>query len=351
MTPAELTTLLKTEAQRLGFDLAGACPAVAAPGIDGLRQWLEAGYAGQMHYFAERAEAYQHPRHLLDGVQSLLMLAVGYRTLPRQSPQAGQGAVSSYAWGSDYHEVIRDRLHQLADFHRRLTPTAQTRGVVDTAPLLERQFAQLAGLGWIGKNTLLLNREWGSWFFLAALLTTEELVYDAPLGVDHCGTCRACIDACPTAALESPGRLDARKCISYLTIELKEAVADPLRPGLGEWLFGCDVCQDVCPWNRRVPESREPRFLPAEGMNPVALAELFFLDDAEFRRRFGHTPLTRPKRLGLLRNAAYVLGNKPVEAAVPGLIHGLNDADPLVRSACAWALEQARGQGIGVARP
>ena len=216
---------------------------------------------------------------------------------------------------------------------------AKIRGVVDTAPLLEREFAQLAGLGWVGKHTLLINRQQGSWFFLAALITDVELSYDAPHETDHCGTCRACLDACPTGAFPQPYVLDATRCISYLTIELRDAVPAELRSGIGDWLFGCDVCQDVCPWNSRAPLSRQAEFAPRADSNPINLISLFDLDDATFRERFRHTPLWRPKRRGLLRNAAIVLGNRPTPAAIPALIRGLNDDEPLVRGACAWALD------------
>jgi len=172
------------------------------------------------------------------------MLGLTYRTEELASAPPGKGVISRYAWGADYHQVVRAKLHALADLHRDLCPRAEVRGVVDTAPLLERQYAQLAGLGWIGKNTLLLNREHGSWFFLAALLTTEVLCYDEPQGRDFCGTCRACLDACPTGALVGPHQLDARRCISYLTIELRGPVPRELREGVGDWLFGCDVCQE-----------------------------------------------------------------------------------------------------------
>ena len=269
MLPGPLTESLKSAAERLGFDLAGACPAVASPGLDGLRRWLAAGYAGRMEYFARRAEAYEHPRHVMDGVRSLLVLAKNYRSQPPQPPGPGQGAISRYAWGGDYHDTIRRGLHRLCDFHRQLVPEAEVRGVIDTAPLLERPFAQLAGLGWIGKNTLLLNQRLGSWFFLAVLLTSEVLEYDVPATADHCGTCRACLDACPTGALVAPYRLDARKCISYLTIELREPIPEPLRAGQGQWLLGCDVCQEVCPWNHREVASDEPSFQPLPGANPV----------------------------------------------------------------------------------
>lgn len=333
-----LTDALKQEAYRLGFELAGVCEAVAPPGLDRFRQWLACGYAGEMQYIADRAEAYEHPRHVLDGVRSLLLLAVNYHTADPAQTQAGKGRVSRYAWGRDYHGLVRERLHRLADFHRQLAPQAVVRGVVDTAPLLEREFAQLAGLGWIGKNTLLLNRQLGSWFFLAALLTTEPLVPDQPHDANFCGDCRACLDACPTGALTEAYRLDARRCISYLTIELRGHAPPDWRSQAGDWLLGCDLCQEVCPWNRRAPVTLETSFRPVTDANPLDLIPLFALDDNAFRERFRHTPLWRPKRRGLLRNAAIVLGNRPHPAALPALSTGLNDAEPMVRSACAWAL-------------
>ena len=341
MPADELTQALKRRAADLGFTLTGACPAVAPVGASRLEEWLARGYAGEMQYLAERREAYAHPRHVLDGVRSLLMLAMPYRTAAPTAVKPGQGRVARYSWGSaDYHDVIRDRLHALADYLKELAPGALTRGVVDTAPLLEREFAQLAGLGWVGKNTLLLNRHAGSYFFLAALLTDQKLVHDAPHEADHCGSCTACLDACPTAAFPQPYVLDGSRCISYLTIELKDQMPAELRSGIGDWLFGCDVCQEVCPWNRFAPESPLEEFAPQESMNPVALAELFGLTEDDFRGRFRHTPLWRPHRRGLLRNAAIVLGNQRAEAAIEALGQGLHDDEPVVRGACAWALGQ-----------
>jgi epoxyqueuosine reductase len=292
-----------------------------------------------MHYLADRREAYADPTSVLEGARSIVMLAMNYLTAEPAVPGAGEGRISRYAWGdADYHDLIPDRLNQLAEYLRQLVPSARVRGVVDTAPLLEREFAQLAGLGWIGKHTLLINRQQGSWFFLAALLTDIELAYDAAHETDHCGTCRACLDACPTNAFPQPYVLDASRCISYLTIELREAVPLALRSATGDWLFGCDVCQDVCPWNSRAPQGREAGFAPRADSNPVDLVGLFNLDDAEFRQRFRSTPLWRAKRRGLLRNAAIVLGNRPTPQAVPALIRGLGDSEPLIRGACAWAL-------------
>jgi epoxyqueuosine reductase len=335
---ARLTAELKAEAQRLGFAMSGACRAVAPPGSERLADWLAAGYAGEMHYLTDRAAVYENPRSILDGARSVLMLAMVYRTADPIAAKPGEGRVSRYAWGTDYHELIRERLKSLAGFLRSLAPQASVRGVVDTAPLLEGEFAQWAGLGWIGKNTLLLNKQLGSWFFLAALLTDLELQFDGPHLADHCGTCRACLDACPTNAFVAPYVLDARRCISYLTIELRGPAPPELRSGIGDWLFGCDVCQEVCPWNDRGPPADEPAFQPADGMNPIGLADLFLHDDEAFFQRFRHTPLWRAKRRGLLRNAAILLGNCPHAPAIEALIRGLNDVEPLVRGACAWAL-------------
>ncbi len=337
--PQSLTQALRQRAWELGFAAAGVAPAVTPQGISRFYQWLQAGYAGQMHYLTHRAECYAHPRHVLAGVRSLVVLALPYRTQEPAPTAPGQGRVSRYAWGIDYHDLARRRLKQLAAWLHEQAGPCRVRGVVDTAPLLEREFAQLAGLGWIGKNTLLLNRKLGSWFFLAVLLTDLELEYDTPQEKGHCGTCTACLEACPTQAFVAPGVLDSRRCISYLTIELKGPIPRELRPGVGDWVFGCDVCQEVCPWNRKAPVADEPAFEPQPGLNPLELLELFSLSEEEFRRRFRHTPLWRPRRRGLLRNAAVVLGNQRHARAVPVLAHALqHESDPVVRGVCAWAL-------------
>ena len=352
MEPAKTTRELKTAARRLGFELVGCCPATSPPRIDRFRRWLEAGYAGKMKYLSGRAQAYEHPRHVLENAASILMLGMNYRTDEPKTPQRGQGRVSRYAWGSaDYHEVIREKLNSLADRLRELVPGVRVRGVVDTAPLLERDYASLAGLGWIGKNTLLLHKELGSWLFLAALLTNIELEYDTPFQTDHCGTCRACLDACPTQAFPQPYVLDASRCISYLTIEVRDSIPLHLRSGMGEWLFGCDICQEVCPWNQRVPLSEENRFRADSGLNPLELTHLFDLDAAAFRKAFRHLPLWRPSRRGILRNAAIVLGNQRVVESIPALKKGLHDSESVVRAACAWALAQIERSSVsGVLR-
>jgi epoxyqueuosine reductase len=324
----------------LGFSLVGVVSAVIPPGWDRFRDWLEAGFAGEMAYLTGRQDAYRHPSSILPGVRSLVILATDYGTAADHVDRRGHGRVSRYAWNArDYHDVIYDRLANVAE-RSGLASRARWRGVVDTAPLLERDFAQLAGLGWIGKNTMLIHPRRGSWLFLAALLTDAELISDAPFATDHCGTCRACLDACPTQAFPAPGVLDARRCVSYLTIELRGPIPRELRAGIGNWVFGCDICQDVCPWNNKAPASVDPAFQPSDELRPLELIALFDMTDEDFRSRFRHTPLWRARRHGLLRNAAIALGNARCAEALPALVKGLNDAAPLVRGASAWALEQ-----------
>ncbi len=336
---AVLTEQIKTEARRLGFDLVGIAPAVSPDGFSAFAEWLAQGYAGEMQYLPNREAAYEHPRHVLEGVKSVIVLGTNYNTQNPPETEPGEARVSRYAWGSaDYHDLLRERLKRLGNYLHELKPGCRTRGVVDTAPLLERDFARLAGLGWFGKNTMLINKRAGSWLFLSALLTDLELSYDAPHETAHCGTCTRCLEACPTNAFPEPYVLDARRCISYLTIELKGPIPLDLREGLGEWLFGCDICQDVCPWNRKAPITAEPAFQPQPDLTPGDALEILQMDEEAFRKRFGKTPLARPKRAGLLRNAAIVIGNTKPESALPILIRLLDDKEPLIRGAIAWAL-------------
>ncbi len=311
-------------------------------GLHHLFQWIEAGYAGEMGYFEARAEAYGHPSSILPGVRSLIALAYPYATAPFGEFKAGHGKIARYAWsGTDYHDVIHPKLKRLCRRIDGARPGSRSRGVVDTAPLLEREVANQAGLGWCGKNTLLLNRSQGSYFFLACVLTDSELPYDPPHSSSHCGTCTACIEACPTDAFPQPGVLDASRCISYLTIEHRGAIPHELREPMGDWLFGCDVCQEVCPWNRkpsRQAGSATPRF------ESIDLRKLFDLSDDDFRAQFRRTPLWRSRRRGLLRNAAIVLGNQRKPESVAALIKGLSDGEAIVRGASAWALGQIKSQ-------
>lgn len=335
---------VKSLARASGFDLVGITSAGPPRTWNQYQSWLQAGYAGEMGYLSRRLDAYRHPDRILPGVRSLILLGLNYRTADPPPPQSGAGRVSRYAWGTtDYHTLIRQKLRHLTQQLKALDPAAKMRGVVDTAPLLERDFAQQAGLGWFGKNTLLINRQQGSWLFLAAVLTTVDLEPDAPHHTSHCGTCTRCLDVCPTSAFPEPYVLDARRCLSYLTIELRTPIPNDLRTPVGEWLFGCDLCQEVCPWNRKAPRSHTEEFEPQVDLPLVQLGPLFECDAAAFESKFGQTPLARPGRSGLLRNAAIVLGNQRHRPGVPPLLLGLADADPLVRGASAWALGEIGG--------
>jgi epoxyqueuosine reductase len=344
---------LKQQASALGFALVGIAPATAADDFDRLRDWLARGFAGEMGYMARHADARRHPASVLPQVRSVIMVAMNYGAGMRNEeptqkadgpdsafriPHSALGRVARYARGPDYHDVLRERLNRLLAWLRAERPGCNGRGVVDTAPLLERDFARRAGLGWIGKNTMLLNKRQGSYFFLGALLVDLELAADPPHSASHCGTCTACLDACPTAAFVGPGCLDARRCISYLTIELRGDVPEELRPAVGDWVFGCDVCQEVCPWNRRAPEAGP--LWPRRELESLDLIEVLGLSPDDFRRRFGGTALMRSKRRGLLRNAALVLGNQGDPAALPALRRALDDPEPLVREAARWAIER-----------
>jgi epoxyqueuosine reductase len=332
---------VKAEALRIGFDLVGIAPAVAPGGLDNFHDWLRQGYDGEMAWLSRREAAYEHPSHVLTGVRSVIMLALNYRTDEPAPPCPGTGRVSRYAWSdADYHAVARERLAKLADFLHEQCPGCRTRAVIDSAPMLERDFARAAGLGWFGKNTMLINKHQGSWIFLAGLLTDVELEPDASHNTSHCGTCTRCLDACPTDAFPQPYVLDSRRCIAYLTIELKGSVPESLRGGIGDWLFGCDICQDVCPWNRKSLCKDDPTFRPRGDLNPTDLARLFDLDEDAFRREFGSSALARPGRAGLLRNAAIVLGNQRDPDSVPHLEKALSDSDPGIREPAAWALGQ-----------
>lgn len=321
-----------------GFLCCGVAPAVESAGFSNLVRWIDAGYDAEMHYFADRLEAYRHPAGVLEGAKSLVVLAYPYPMAAAPEVPAGEGRIARYAWpGSDYHDVIHPKLKRMCRIVREHHPEARVRGVVDTAPLMEREIAQLAGLGWRGKNTLLLSRTFGSYFFLACLLSDVELPADQPHQTDHCGTCTACLDACPTDAFPQPGVLDASRCISYLTIEHRGNIPHELRGQLGDWFFGCDICQEVCPWNRK-PARRDE--VSEAAMASLELTSLFSISEEEFRARFRKTPLWRSRRRGILRNAAIVLGNQRDPAAIPALAGGLRDDEPLVRATAAWALGQ-----------
>ncbi len=332
-----LSAAVKARALELGFDLVAIGPADAPEHGPAFDAWLAAGYAGTMEYLARGRDKRLDLQQVLPGARSVVSVALNYYQGETEAAR-GWAPVARYGRGRDYHDLMTSRLETLLAFLREVAgPDVRGRIYVDTGPVLERDLAARAGLGWIGKNTNLLHPELGSFFFIGVILTSAELAFDTVLP-DRCGTCRACLDACPTAAFVAPYALDARRCIAYLTIEHKGPIPKELRPALSEWIFGCDICQAVCPWNRKAPVTREPALHPAEPLPD--LRELLDLDDAGFRRRFGATPVTRARRRGFLRNVAVALGNRREPEDVPALSRALSDPEPLVRRHAAWALGQ-----------
>jgi epoxyqueuosine reductase len=336
---------LKRRAQELGFELVGIAPAKPADGLERLREWLNCGFAGEMKYMHRQASECRDPSSVFPGVRSVVMVGMSYK--PAEEPVADEfvsktGKVARYARGADYHDVLRARLGELLCWVQGEVPGAGGRGVVDTAPLLERDFARRAGLGWFGKNTMLIDRRLGSYFFLGALLLDIDLESDSPHSTSHCGTCTACLDACPTSAFVEPGVLDSRRCLSYLTIELRRHVPEEMRMAMNEWLFGCDICQEVCPWNRKAPSGKEAALASRGDLEAIDLVELFTMSEETFRQRFKGTALWRARRRGLLRNAALILGNRRDRKVLAVLETAANDHDEVIREAARWAIERIR---------
>ena len=335
----------KALALALGFDVAGVAPAAPAPTSAFLHQWLERGYAGEMEWLGRRVEVRTDPRRALEGARSVVAVALVYDPGPRPAPGPGRGEVARYAGGEDYHEVLGERLRALgAGLEALATRAVRWRAYVDTGPVLERALAAQAGIGWIGKNTCLIHRELGSYLFLGALLSDLELAPDAP-EPDHCGTCRACLDACPTQAIVEPHVLDATRCLSYTTIESRSAIPEGLREAQGSLVFGCDICQDVCPFNqrerRRVPP--DPQGLRARlGARPEwvrpSLAWLLSLDETAWRGVTRRTALRRAKHRFLLRNALVAAGNSADPTLRSLLERHAAGPDPLLADHARWAL-------------
>ena len=333
----ELYERLRSE----GFLIPGIAPAVDTRGFNKLVEWIELGYAAEMDYFADRLDAYRRPSGVMPGAKSILVLAYPYSATVNESLPDRHGRIARYAWsGVDYHDTIHKKLKGIRRWLDGLDSSIAIRGCVDTAPLLEREFAQLAGLGWRGKNTLLLNKGLGSYFFLATLMFDVELPYDVPHESAHCGTCTSCLDECPTDAFVKPGVMDASRCISYLTIEHRGTIPRDMRTQIGDWVFGCDVCQEVCPWNRR-RATTEKSDLQDSPMRSVDLCELLRMDEDEFRDRYRKSPLWRTRLRGMKRNAAIVLANRKEAGALEVIREVAKDEDdPVVLDAYHWAVEQ-----------
>jgi epoxyqueuosine reductase len=345
---------LKAKALELGFNLVGVARAAPSPMLNAYLRWIEAGMHGTMGYMArpDRVARRRDLRLILPGVRSLIIVGLDYRT--GAVPEAilndpARGRFAAYAWGQDYHDVLTPRLEMLAEWLAAISDQAvQHRVYVDTGALVERGHAHEAGLGFIGKNTMLIHPRRGSHFFLGEILTDLEFdAYDRPGQATLCGSCTRCLRACPTDAFPQPHVLDARRCISYLTIEHKGWIGRDLRPLMGNWVFGCDLCQDACPFQRFAPLTRETAFYPPDPNRAVpALIDLLSLDEAAFKARYAGTPIDRIKRERLVRNACVAAGNWGHTAAVEPLTRLLHDASPIIRGHAVWALGCILGTGV-----
>ncbi|MGE3842943.1 MAG: tRNA epoxyqueuosine(34) reductase QueG [Vicinamibacterales bacterium] len=308
---------VKARARELGFDLCGIARADSYPELAFYSTWIASGMAASMHYLERTAEQRADVRHVMPSTRSVIVLGTNYHTdrpYSTESQDARRALVARYAWGDDYHDVIAARLAQLVSWMRAQTPTAfEARAYVDTGPVQERVYAQYAGLGWIGKNTCLINLEQGSWLFLAEVLCSLDLEPDEP-EYDHCGTCTECLKACPTGALVEPGVLDANRCLSYWTIEHRGPLPEPWQRAIGAHIYGCDICQEVCPWNVAPPLASDPAWQPRPVFDRVALATLSDLPDDTLRHALKGSPMRRAKLEGLRRNIAAAMRNSPPES-------------------------------------
>ena len=344
--------LIKQSASEAGFELAGIAPVHEFSELQHFPEWIAAGRAGEMKYMEARDEAGDLKRASLRSVapwaRSVIACALNYNTAQPYSTEVkdpARGWISRYAWSrEDYHDAVMRRLRMVEMRLKEIysSDEIQTRCYVDTGPLVERVYAKYAGIGWVGKNTCILNQKMGSWLFLGVILTSLELQPDVP-PPDRCGRCTRCIEACPTDALIAPYQLDSNRCISYLTIEKRGAIAEELRAGIGRHVFGCDICQDVCPWNRKAPRTEAPEFQPRAGLVNPALQWLAEMSAEEFREKFRGSPIRRAKRAGLRRNAAIAMGNSGERRFVEVLQKMVGDEDQDVAESASWAIKNLKG--------
>ena len=340
-SPQSLTASIAARARELGFERVGFSPASRARRAELFKAWLDRGLHGEMGYLAREPEARADPTRRDSWARSVVSLSMNY--LPA-GPGWGEapgilGRLARYAAGEDYHDLLRERCESLMGFVQNLAPGTRGRIAVDTSAILERDFAEASGAGWSAKNTMIIDTEVGSWTFLGELVLDLELEYDSE-PEDRCGSCRICLDACPTGAILEERMLDATRCISYLTIELRAAIPPDKRHAVGDHLFGCDICQEVCPWNRKALETREAAFRPRPIYDRVGLAEVARLSEERFRSVFGRSAIRRAKRRGLVRNALIAGANTGDGEVIKAAVDALSALDPIIRGAAAWALGQ-----------
>jgi epoxyqueuosine reductase len=344
ISPTKLKPQLALFARQIGFDSCRVARSTDPEHSTEFRAWLRDGAHGEMDYMRRGEEKRCDPQKVLAGARSVVVLALNYFQGEeiRRPQTASTGTIARYAWGDDYHDLIRAKLDRLDDFLRQFGGLQKC--YVDTGPILEREYAAQSGIGWHGKSTMLIDQRLGTWFFLATILTTLDIPPDEPIP-NRCGTCDRCIKACPTAAITAPHRLDARRCISYLTIELKGTIPLELRPMVGDRIFGCDDCLEVCPWNRFAQVSRETRFAARESTTGMSLREYLELTDDEFRALFKDSPIKRIKRRGFLRNVCVALGNVGDRSDIPALQRAAQDPEPLIAEHARWAVAQIEARG------
>jgi epoxyqueuosine reductase len=335
-------SFIKEKALELGFQLVGIASAARFPEAELYRKWLASGYAGEMGYLSRHIAQREDCRVLFPPARSVIVCGLSYHTslTPVELENPCKGRIAKYAWGDDYHVILKDKLNALLAFMQAESPSpVEAKICVDTVPILERLCGRYAGLGWIGKNGCLINQRYGSWFFLGEILINLDLEYDTPVP-DRCGTCTRCLDACPTNALVAPRLLDARRCLSYLTIELKGVIPEALRPALRNRVFGCDQCQTVCPWNAKAAVSEHPAFAPRNHLYQPDLDWLLTLSAETFHKTFHHNPIKRTKLRGLLRNTVVAIGNSGKPAFIPLLQNLYDHVEPMIQTHITWAIQQ-----------
>jgi epoxyqueuosine reductase len=338
---------VKARATAAGFDVCGVAPIGRFPELDFLRDWIARGYHGEMGYMERTAERRADVRAVLPSATAVIMLGTVYnadRPYSTSLTDPSTAAIARYAWGDDYHGVVERRMRELIASLEEIAGPFEHRAYVDTGPVQERVYAKYAGLGWIGKNTCLINRDLGSWLFLSAIVCSLPLAPDMP-ALDQCGRCTACIDACPTGAITAPYQLDSRRCLSYLTIENKQAIAGEHRDAIGAHAYGCDICQDVCPWNRKASMTDDAHWQPRSGLDGPALLALWNRSDSELRALLKGSPMKRAGVRRLRRNLAIAIGNSGNASAAADLERSPEETaqDPLVREHVQWAVEKLRG--------